>query len=406
MKKIGYVVWFNILLLSFVCTDLINETAWLKDTLYGITWIALLFVVLYFKKNNFDKMILLIVELILLGRKNLSERVRAVWFGNLESAERIVWSIIVVMLFVLFAILSIYYILKKRDRDRNNYDEFAVSSEEEGDAFDEERARNGKAVWIIGLLLFSVSGYLLYLYQVVYLGKSLDITIHEDAIFNLVNYLVQYVLFIGGILIVIGLIVNSVEVFLLDKCKGKNEKRQEKETGEDQKAEKAEETVGGQKAETVEETVRLTKRIFLFSLYIMLLISYLEYKQVLSVDAVINVLTNNTSGIVSVVLVFLYVGIVMIVSLVIAILVELRNSIKESFIELAKDILEKCKNTLKNIVNFIAFITVDLFSAVIDLLVGESEDKPRDREKGEPSDEVIAEEQTEESSVADTANEE
>lgn len=396
MKKIGYVVWFNILLLSFVCTDLINETAWLKDTLYGITWIALLFVVIYFKKNNFDKMILLIVELTLLGRKNLSERVRAVWFGNLESAERIVWSIIIIMLFVLFALLSANYLLKKRDR--NNYDEFAVSSEAEGEAVDEEKVRNGKAVWIIGLLLFSVSGYLLYLYQVVYLGKSLDITIHEDAIFNLINYLVQYVLFIGGILIVIGLIVNSVEVFLLDKCKGKNEKRQEKETVGGQKAEKVE--------ETVEETVRLTKRIFLFSLYIMLLIGYLEYKQVLSVDAVINVLTNNTSGIVSVVLVFLYVGIVMIVSLVIAILVELRNSIKESFIELANDILNKCKNTLKNIVNFIAFITVDLFSAVIDLLVGESEDKPSDGEKGEPSKEVITGEQTEELSESDTDNEE
>ena len=396
MKKIRCIVWFYILLLSFVCTDLIYETEWLKDTLYGITWITLLFVVIYYKKNNFDKIILLIVELILLGRKKLSERVRAAWFSDSDSTERIVWSIIIVLLFMLFAGLSAYYILKKRDR--NNLNEFAVSSEEEGEAkcnvFDEEQARSDKGVWMIGLLLFSVSGYLLYLYQVIYLGKTFDITIHEDAIFNLVDYLVQYVLFIGGMLIAIGLIVNSAEVFLLDKCKSKNEKKQRKETE------------GKQKAEKVEETVRLTKRIFLFSLYIMLLIGFLEYKQVLSVDAVINVLTKNTSGIISVVLVFLYVGIVMIVSLVIAILVEFRNSIKDSFVELANDILNKCKNTLKNIVNFIAFITVDLFSAVIDLLVGESEDKPSDREKEELSDEVIAEEQTEESSVADTVNEE
>ena len=117
MKKIRCVVWFNILLLSFVCTDLIYETEWLKDTLYGITWITLLFVVIYYKKNNFDKIILLIVELILLGRKKLSERVRAAWFSDSDSTERIVWSIIIVLLFMLFAGLSAYYILKKRDRN-------------------------------------------------------------------------------------------------------------------------------------------------------------------------------------------------------------------------------------------------------------------------------------------------
>ena len=419
MKKIGYVVWFNILFLSFVCTDLINETEWLEDTLYGVTWITLLFVVIYYKKYNFDKIILLIVELILLSRKKLVECVWAVGFGNEYSTERIVWSIIAVLLFVLLAILIIY-ILRKRD-ERS---EFAASIEGEGESEnkgrDEEGTRNDKGAWIMGILLFSVSGYIIYLYQSIYLGKIFDISIHEDAIINLINALVQYVLFIGGMLIVIWVIVNTVDTFLLDRRKRKNEKglgeetevdsntEEDSNTKRDQKIEKDQKAKESQKAENPEEMVELTRRIFLLSLYIMLLIGFLEYKQILSVDTVINVLSNNASGIISVVLVFLYVGIVMIVSLVIAIFVKLRNTIKDSFYELAENVLRKCKKTLQNVVNFIAFITVDLFSAVIDLLVGESDDELSDREgkKGDPSGEVMPEKNLKELSEPDTESEE